>query len=116
MIPAFKHGDKSNPTNYWPKAKTVPELSVKLQIAVAECSAWFDKWFLSLNDKKSEFLVIRSRNIKPLTLSLCLKGIVIPQVTVNKHLGVLFNQFLSWSDHAYFVSASACQNIGLLRC
>ena len=97
------------------QAKTASALSVKLQTAVAECSTWFDKWFLSINDKKSEFLVVRSRNMKPLSLSLRLNGVDIPQVSVHKHLGVLFNQFLSWSDHVRYVSTGACRKIGLLR-
>ena len=43
-------------------AKSAPDLSFKLQAAVDECLAWFSKWHLTINQKKSKFLVLRSKN------------------------------------------------------
>ena len=36
------------------QAKTASALADGLRAAVAECSAWFSRWFLTVNNKKSE--------------------------------------------------------------
>ena len=97
------------------RAKTASTLADGLRTAVAECSVWFDRWFLTVNNKKMEFLVIQSKKMESLPLSLKLNGTVIPQVATHKHLGLHINELLSWSDHAWEVCTSVCRKIGLLR-
>ena len=96
-------------------AKSVSSLSAKLHSALAECVDWFDKWHLSVNDRKTELLVMRSKKMKPASISLCLKSVNIPQVTTHKHLGLIFNEFLTWSDPARYVSSNASRKLDLLR-
>ena len=95
------------------KSPSVP--SDKLQSAVVECADWFERWHLSVNHQKSELLVIRSRNTKPVPINLCLDRVVIPQVSTRKHLGLQLNEFLSWSPHVRYISTGACRKLGLLR-
>ena len=97
------------------RAKTASTLADGLRTAVAECSVWFDRWFLTVNNKKTELLVIRSKKMEALPLSLKLNDTVIPQVATHKHLGLHINELLSWLDHTREVCTSACRKIGLLR-
>ena len=57
----------------------------------------------------------RSKGKNPVTLKTALHGQPIPQVTVHKHLGVTFNDTLTWGDHTDAVCSKASQRIGLLR-
>ena len=70
---------------------------------------------LTVNDKKSELLVIHSKKMQPLALSVRLNGTEIPQVSTHKHLGLYINELLSWSDHVHEVCSRACRKIGLLQ-
>ena len=74
-----------------------------------------DRWHSSVNDKKSELLIIRSKNMKSLSLSLTLNDAAIPQVSTHKHLGLHINDLLSWSNHVHEVCSSASRKIGSLR-
>ena len=75
------------------QATSASALTVGLRAAVAECSAWFDRWHLTVNDKKSELLIIRSKNMKS-SLSLTLNDAAIPQVSTHKHLGLYINELV----------------------
>ena len=57
----------------------------------------------------------RSSEKNPVTLKTALHGQPIPQVTVHKHLGVTFNDTLTWDDHTEAVCSKTSQRIGLLR-
>ena len=41
-------------------------------------------------------------------------GIPIPQVTSHKHLGVIFNDTLKWSNHIDKVYKTCCQKVRIL--
>ena len=90
------------------QAKTASALADGIRAAVAECTAWFSRWFLTVNDKKSERLVIQSKKMKPLSISVRLNGTEIPQVSTKKHLGLYVNELLSLSDHVHEVCSRAC--------
>ena len=75
------------------QAKTASALTDGLRAAVAECSAWFSRWFLTVNDKISELLVIRSKRMKPLSLSVRLNGTDIPRFrlrSISEFMSVSF--------------------------
>ena len=75
---------------------------------------WFKSWAVTINPKKSALMVLsRNRNV-PL-LSVDLDGQPISQVSSHKHLGLVFNQRLSWSDHTDYVIRKSSKKIGLLR-
>src|SRR6218665_717089 len=56
---------------------------------------------LSLNLKKTNYILFRSHR-KPTpsnTLTLHINNVEIPKVSSTKFVGILVNQFLTWSDH-----------------
>ena len=42
-------------------------------------------------------------------------AIPIPQVKIHKHLGVIFNETLTWSNHIDKVYERCAQRVGILR-
>ena len=90
-------------------------LATRLQATIDSLSLWFDKWLLSVNIQKSAIIAFHTKGKKPAQLSATLHGQPIPQVTVHKHLGVTFNETLTWGDHVGAVCSKASQRIGLLR-
>ena len=90
-------------------------LSSRLQSCIDSLSKWFDRWLLSVNIQKSAVIAFRSVRQRPVSLGVSLNGQPVPQVTTHKHLGVIFNDTLTWDDHIHAVCSKASQRIGLLR-
>ena len=62
---------------------------------------------------KSKHLSIgkKARQSPPVSL----RGVLIPQVHTHKHLGLVLNESLTWSDHISSVNAACSRMIGILR-
>ena len=102
-------------TSLFVSAKTPATLQSRLQAAVSDLGAWFERWALRINQAKSALLVLcgRCRSIPSLNISV--NGSCISQVACHKHLGVHLHPHLSWSPHATASVNKASQKIGLLR-
>jgi hypothetical protein len=78
-------------------------------------STWADRWLITFNAAKTVYLkVSRKINQAPKPI-LKLKGEVIKEVESHKHLGLTFNNTLTWSDHIDKLVTKAAQCVGLLR-
>ena len=93
----------------------VSTLSTKMQSCVDSLSAWFDRWLLTVNTAKSAVMVIRSKRKPPVSLSVSIKGCVLPQTPFHRHLGLVVNDTLTWSTHVDSIVSKASSRIGLLR-
>ena len=62
--------------------------------------SWCDDNFLQLNVKKTKEMVIDFRQKKPNTDSVEIKGEKVEKVKTYKYLGVVFDDKLSWREHA----------------
>ena len=77
---------------------------------------WAAEWGMLFNAEKSEHLAISTRKSGDITSShVTMNGAQIPQVTSNKHLGVNFNNTLSWQQHVDKVYTSCARRIGMIR-
>jgi hypothetical protein len=78
-------------------------------------STWANKWLVTCNAKKTVYIMIsRKTNPGPRPI-LKLDGVRIKEVLTHKHLGLTFNQTLTWSDHIGNLSMKAAKCVGLLR-
>ena len=102
-------------TSFYLEDRSASSLSIRLQKSVNTLSAWFNKWLLSVNPQKTALLVLRTTNMQPLNRSITLGGTDIRQVVQHKHLGVTFNDRLTWKDHVDTISTKAARKIGFLR-
>ena len=67
----------------------------------------FDKWLLAVNTTKTASMVFRSRSMPAQSLKISVGLSVIEQVRSHRHLGVFFNETLTWTDHINHVLIKA---------
>ena len=94
--------------------RSFASLASRLQHDVDVVSAWFDRWLLSVNTAKSATMVIRSRGMSAEPLKITSGSSELCQVKSHRHLDVVFNETLTWSDHVDHVN-KASWKLGLLR-
>ena len=76
---------------------------------------WFHKWLMTVNPTKSALMAIRPHRKPRVHLQIVASTAIIPQQHVHPHFGIVFNEFLTWSDHVDKVLLSASAKLGLLR-
>jgi hypothetical protein len=91
------------------------ESYAKLNRDLVRLSQWSNKWLVTFNAKKTVYLKISRKINKAPNPILKLHGVTISEVTTHKHLGLTFNQTLTWSDHIHNLTTKAAQCVGLLR-
>ena len=91
-------------------ASSCATLSADLDAA----ATWADRWGMLFSAPKSKHLStgIKARQSPPVSM----RGVLIPQVRTHKHLGLVLNESLTWSDHISSVYTACAQIIGILRC
>ena len=90
-------------------------LNTSLQSAADSLSNWFDRWYLSIHPSKTVCVALRSRGMPPCPLYIYINGKRIAQVTQHCHLGVTFNDTLSWKDHVHKIVLQSARKICLVR-
>ena len=76
---------------------------------------WAAEWGMLFNAEKSEHLAISTRKSDITSPHVTMNGTQIPQVTSHKHLGVNFNNTLSWQQHVDKVYTSCARRIRMIR-
>ena len=90
-------------------------LSSRLQERVDSFNNWFQTRRLSINASKSAVMVFSSLKMAQVALCVRVNSVPIPQVESRKHLGLTFNERLSWSNHVDSILKKASIRLGLLR-
>jgi hypothetical protein len=87
----------------------------KLNRDLVRLSTWASNWLVTFNAAKTVYLkVSRKTNPHPKP-TLLLDGVTIIEVQTHKHLGLTFNNTLTWSDHIANLVSKASRCVGLLR-
>ena len=86
-----------------------------LQNDINRIIIWADKWLVRFNPSKSESLIIFRKRKKPTHPDLLIYNAVIPQVNVNKHLGVFISNNLSWDNHLENIIDKSRKKISIMR-
>ena len=91
-------------------ASSCATLSADLDAA----ATWADRWRMLFSAPKSKHLSIgnKARQSPPVSM----RGVlmIIPQVRTHKHLGLVLNESLTWSDHISNVYTTCARMIGIL--
>ena len=79
-------------------------------------SLWFKLNKLSLNIKKTNFILFGQKNkiINISNLNIKIDDVIIEQVENTKFLGVVINSTLTWQDHIKTVCKKVSKNVGIL--
>ena len=103
-------------TNIFYSHKSLTELIHIVNIELNQVSNWLKANKLSLNVKKTHFILFhfRQRKIDQLP-SVLIDNNIIEQVKSTKFLGVVINENLTWTDHINILINKCSKNVGILR-
>ena len=77
---------------------------------------WADKWMITFNANKTVYIKISGKVFPAPKPILRLYDMVVKEVTNHKHLGLTFNQTLTWIDHINnLVTNKAAKCVGLIK-
>ncbi len=96
-------------------SRSTQSLCSSLQSAVSFTSAWFEKWLLTVNYGKSAVLVLRLTKMTQRVATVYISGNVLHQVTSHRHLGLVVNETLTWTNHVDHIIKKSSQRLGLLN-
>jgi hypothetical protein len=87
----------------------------KLNRDLKRLSNWSNNWLVTFNATKTVYLQV-SRKLHPSPKPILkLHGQIIKEVQTHKHLGLTFNNTLTWTDHISNLVTKASRCIGLLK-
>jgi hypothetical protein len=87
----------------------------KLNRDLKRLSNWSKNWLVTFNATKTVYLQVTRKHAPSPKPILMLNGQVIREVTSHKHLGLTFNNTLTWTDHINNLVTKASRCIGLLK-
>ena len=90
----------------------IEEINEKLQ----KITTWFHTHKLSLNKKKSNFIIFFSKGKTYNTdnVKININGNEIKQMNFTKCLGIYIDEHLSWAQHIDYLSNKIARNVGIL--
>lgn len=102
-------------TNLFMSNSNVEILIQQMNAELCKLSHWFKINKLSLNIKKTNFMLFKARN-KSIAhhITVQIDGTILNQVTSTKFLGVILNENLTWSDHIQLVQQKVMKSIGVI--
>ena len=86
----------------------------KMQATVDCLLSWFNSWAITVNHAKSAVMVMTTQRKVP-EVNTKIQDPSMPQIESHKHLGLLVEQRLSWSEHARHIQREVASKIGFLR-
>ena len=81
---------------------------------LAKVAEWFDSNKLTLNENKTQMLMISRKKILNPQGDAIFRNEAIQRVTKAKFLGVIVNQLLNWKDHLSMVSHKISKSCGII--
>ena len=89
---------------------------VKDNAELSKLSLWFRVNRLSLNVKKTNFILFRTMN-KHMTqnVKIHIDGVDMSRVTTTKFVGVIINETLTWNDHMKLIYSNISKSIEIIQ-
>ena len=85
------------------------EVERALNMDLKTLDSWSKTWRLTFNLEKSEYIMFCDR--KSTQMDIGLGGVTLSSVATHKHLGIVYNRELNWSDHIDQVVKEGIQKI-----
>ena len=93
--------------------KEYTHLIVSLNKELKKVSHWLNANGLTINVKKTHFMVFHRARIKAKDLNVEMQGNIIGCVTATKYLGVIIDNKLKWTSHILYIKNKVSKTIGL---
>jgi len=103
-------------TNIFLSGPKIDELCITLNTELSKLSRWFKLNKLSLNIKKTNFILFKSKKKGvPTVPNIVIDGFNIDMVDNSKFLGIVINSSLDWTDHIRLINRKVSKTLGILR-
>ena len=89
------------------------EVERALKMDLKTLDSWSKTWRLTFNLEKSEYIMFCDR--KSTQMDIVLGGVTLSSVATHKHLGIVYNRELNWSDHIDQVVKKVSKKLDLFR-
>ena len=99
-------------TNLFLTGNSIPDVDSQLNEELAIISKWFQSNRLSLNVKKSSYMIFNHK--KKLTARLFINNVPLEVQCVSKFLGVILSSSLKWNKHIELVRNKISKNVGIV--
>ena len=86
----------------------------ELNKALSTLELWAENWLVTFNPSKTYYMTISNRAKINIDLNLHLNSSSISKVFEHKHLGIIFNNAFTWSNHIDYVVRKASKAISLV--
>ena len=101
-------------SNLFMHGKDIKKIENDLNNTLAKISEWLKVNKLSLNVKKTHFMIFhRKRNLTP-SVNLKIDNEVLSEVKKTKFLGVIIDNKLTWKEHITYICCKIRRGIGIL--
>ena len=84
-----------------------------MNIELRKVVTWLNTNKLSLNVKKSHFIVFSSRKVTHVP-NVIISGNTVERVTKTKFLGVVLDELLTWKDHIKYIKGKISRGVGII--
>ena len=101
-------------TNLFIKGKNLIQLTEMINNELCNISKWLKVNKLSLNIKKTHFMIFTSKKAKPDSVSVNIDGHEIDEVKCTKFLGVYIDNKLTWKKHIEYICGKVSRGIGII--
>ena len=103
-------------TNIFVSGKSILEIEQTINVELKALSIWFKLNKLTLNIKKTNFMIIKSRkkNVDPTLLNININNNKIQQVQFIKFLGIIIDEHLTWDHHIRYITGKIAKITGIL--
>ena len=101
-------------TNLFISGKSEKELTQVINDELLIVADWFQANLLSLNVKKTSYLIFGNRNVHNLKLNICIQNTLIEKQQETKFLGVILSDDLKWNKHVNTVVHKISKTIGII--
>ena len=101
-------------TNIFYSDSNIGNIASTLNLELEKLNSWFATNKLSLNISKTNFMLFtKCKNIP--SFNVVIQQRSINRVSVNKFLGILIDDKLTWKDHITYISSKIVKNISVLN-
>ena len=105
-------------SNLFKNGKDITKLEEELNEILSNISEWLKVNKLSLNVKKTHYMIFSKKKIKPgvpkPSVNLSIDGQPLSEVEKTKFLGVIIDNTLTWEHHIKYISGKIARGIGIL--
>lgn len=102
-------------SNMFLSGKNPDELIESMNIEIEKVICWLRTNKLSLNLKKTHYIIFHRRRAKPLFRNaMVIDNVTIERTTHTKFLGVIIDEYLTFSRHIQFIKGKISRALGIL--